>query len=55
MVADHFAPAKDARSAELQRRLKEWSEAQGVTFYDQGRGGIEHTLLCEEGWVCPGR
>jgi 3-isopropylmalate/(R)-2-methylmalate dehydratase large subunit len=54
MVADHFAPAKDARSAELQRRLKEWSREQGVTFYDQGRGGIEHTLLCEEGWIRPG-
>jgi 3-isopropylmalate/(R)-2-methylmalate dehydratase large subunit len=54
MVADHFMPAKDARSAQLQRRLKEWSRAQGVTFYDQGRGGIEHTLLCEEGWIVPG-
>jgi 3-isopropylmalate/(R)-2-methylmalate dehydratase large subunit len=54
MVADHFMPAKDARSAELQRRLKEWSRAKGVTFYDQGRGGIEHTLLCEEGWIVPG-
>ncbi len=54
MVADHFMPAKDARSAELQRRLKDWSEAQGVTFYGQGRGGIEHTLLCEEGWIVPG-
>jgi 3-isopropylmalate/(R)-2-methylmalate dehydratase large subunit len=54
MVADHFAPAKDARSAELQRRLKDWSDAQGVTYYGQGRGGIEHTLLCEEGWIVPG-
>jgi 3-isopropylmalate/(R)-2-methylmalate dehydratase large subunit len=54
MVADHFMPAKDARSAELQRRLKEWSRSMGVTFYDQGRGGIEHTLLCEEGWIVPG-
>jgi 3-isopropylmalate/(R)-2-methylmalate dehydratase large subunit len=54
MVADHFTPAKDARSAELQRRLKEWSEAHGVTYYGQGRGGIEHTLLCEEGWIVPG-
>ena len=54
MVADHFMPAKDARSAELQRRLKEWSDEQGVTFYGQGRGGIEHTLLCEEGWIVPG-
>ena len=54
MVADHFVPAKDARSAELQQQLKSWSEAQGVTYYGQGRGGIEHTLLCEEGWVVPG-
>jgi 3-isopropylmalate/(R)-2-methylmalate dehydratase large subunit len=54
MVADHFMPAKDARSADLQRRLKEWSDAQGVRFYGQGRGGIEHTLLAEEGWIVPG-
>lgn len=54
MVADHFVPAKDARSAELQARLKRWCEVQNVTFYDQGRGGIEHTLLCEEGWIVPG-
>jgi 3-isopropylmalate/(R)-2-methylmalate dehydratase large subunit len=54
MVADHFVPAKDARSAELQRRLKEWSLAQGVAFYDQGRGGIEHAVLVEDGWVVPG-
>jgi 3-isopropylmalate/(R)-2-methylmalate dehydratase large subunit len=54
MVADHFMPAKDPRSAELQRRLKEWSNAHDVTFYDQGRGGIEHTLLVEEGWIVPG-
>ncbi len=54
MVADHFVPAKDARSAALQRRLKDWAVDQGVAFYDQGRGGIEHTLLAEEGWVVPG-
>jgi len=54
MVADHFVPAKDARSAGLQKRLKDWSDAHGVTFYAQGRGGIEYTLLCEEGWIRPG-
>lgn len=54
MVADHFMPAKDARSAQLQMRLKEWADAHGVAFYGQGRGGIEHTLLCQEGWVWPG-
>ena len=54
MVADHFAPAKDTRTAELLRGMKEWADEQGVTFYGQGRGGIEHTLLCEEGWIVPG-
>lgn len=54
MVADHFMPAKDARSAQLQKRLKQWADDHRVTFYGQGRGGIEHTLLCEEGWVRPG-
>lgn len=54
LVADHFVPAKDARSAELQQRLQRWAEAHGVTFYGQGRGGIEHSVLCEDGWVTPG-
>jgi 3-isopropylmalate/(R)-2-methylmalate dehydratase large subunit len=54
LVADHFMPAKDTRSAELQKAMKDWAHAQGVTFYDQGRGGIEHTVLVEEGWIVPG-
>jgi len=54
MVADHFAPAKDERSAILIKRLKDWSLEHGVAFYDQGRGGIEHTLIAQEGWVVPG-
>ena len=54
LVADHFVPAKDARSAELQRRLQDWAEEHGVAFYAQGRGGIEHAVLCENGWVTPG-
>src|SRR5881398_3246536 len=54
VVPDHFIPAKDTRSAELQKLLREWSEAQGVAYYEQGRGGIEHTVLIEEGWVVPG-
>ncbi len=54
VVPDHFVPAKDVRSAALQKRLKEWCDAQGVTLYDQGRGGIEHAVVVEEGWVLPG-
>src|SRR5437763_2905003 len=54
LVPDPFSPAKDTRSAELQKLLAEWAEEQGVTYYAQGRGGIEHTVLVEEGWVVPG-
>jgi 3-isopropylmalate/(R)-2-methylmalate dehydratase large subunit len=54
VVPDHFVPAKDERSAELQKLLAEWAERQGVTYYGQGRGGIEHTVLVEDGWVVPG-
>ena len=54
IVADHLMPAKDIRAAELLKALKEWCDRQGVTYYDQGRGGIEHTVLIEEGWVVPG-
>jgi 3-isopropylmalate/(R)-2-methylmalate dehydratase large subunit len=54
VVPDHFIPAKDTRSAELQKLLRDWSVDQGVTYYEQGRGGIEHTVLVEEGWVVPG-
>jgi 3-isopropylmalate/(R)-2-methylmalate dehydratase large subunit len=54
VVPDHFIPAKDTRSAELQKLLRDWSAAQGVAYYEQGRGGIEHTVLVEEGWVVPG-
>ena len=54
VVADHFVPAKDARSAALQKRLKDWSDEQGVVYYGQGRGGIEHAVLVEDGWVVPG-
>ncbi len=54
MVADHFMPAKDVRSAMLQKRLREWALHHRVHFFDQGRGGIEHAVLIEEGFIVPG-
>src|SRR4051794_27492875 len=54
VVPDHFVPAKDVRSAGLQRRLKDWCDAQGVVLYDQGRGGVEHAVVVEDGWGLPG-
>jgi 3-isopropylmalate/(R)-2-methylmalate dehydratase large subunit len=53
-VADHFAPAKDVKSAILLHMMKIWSDQQGVKHYGLGRGGIEHTVLIEEGWIVPG-
>src|SRR5437868_13607685 len=53
VVPDHFVPAKDVRSAGLQKRLKDWCVAQGVLLYDQGRGRIEHPVLVEDGWLRP--
>src|SRR5256885_10039433 len=54
VVPDHFVPAKDVRSAGLQRRLKDWCDAQGVVLYDQGRGGIQHAVLVQDGRGLPG-
>jgi 3-isopropylmalate/(R)-2-methylmalate dehydratase large subunit len=54
MIPDHFMPAKDEKSAELQKVLRDWSHRHGVIFLEQGRGGIEHAVLVENGWVVPG-
>jgi 3-isopropylmalate/(R)-2-methylmalate dehydratase large subunit len=53
-VADHYTPAASVFMAERQRALHAWARDQGVTSYGQGRGGIEHAVLAEEGWLVPG-
>lgn len=55
IVADHFCPNKDIKSAEHAKILREFSRGQGLThYYDVGRAGIEHALLPEKGIVVPG-
>ncbi|TET51843.1 MAG: 3-isopropylmalate dehydratase large subunit, partial [Anaerolineales bacterium] len=55
LVADHFAPNKDIKSAEQCAQLRRFAREQGVTHhYDVGRMGIEHVLLPEQGLVGPG-
>ena len=55
LVADHFVPNKDVKSAEQVKRLRTFSQDHGIThFYDVGRMGIEHALLPEQGLVAPG-
>ena len=58
LVADHFVPAKDARSAELVAALRRFAREQGIDqYWEVGatkEAGIEHTLLAEEGLIRPG-
>jgi len=55
MVADHFAPNKDIKSAEQCARMRQFARAQGLPHhFDVGRMGIEHVLLPEQGLVVPG-
>jgi 3-isopropylmalate/(R)-2-methylmalate dehydratase large subunit len=55
LVADHFVPNKDIKSAEQCRVMRDFARAQGLTHhYDVGRMGIEHVLLPEQGLVVAG-
>ncbi len=55
IVADHFTPNKDIKSAEQCKMVREFAKEQGLTnYYDVGQMGIEHALLPEQGLVLPG-
>ena len=55
LVADHFVPNKDIKSAEQCLAMRQFARAQGLPHhFDVGRMGIEHVLLPEQGLVCPG-
>jgi len=54
-VLSHFVPTKDIRSAEQCRIVREFARRHRLRwFFDEGRGGIEHILLPQEGLVVPG-
>lgn len=55
LVPDHFAPAKDLRSANQCKILARFAKAQGIkNYFEVGCMGIEHALLPEQGLVSPG-
>lgn len=55
LVADHFTPNKDIKSAEQVRTLREFSDEHAIKhFYEGGQVGVEHCLLPEKGIVLPG-
>lgn len=56
LIPDHFAPAKDIKSAEQCKVLRDFARAHDVThYYEVGQMGIEHCLLPELGIVLPGQ
>ncbi len=55
LVPDHFVPARDVKSANQAKMMKEFAKEQGIIHYfELGRGGIEHILVPDEGLVSPG-
>ncbi len=55
LVPDHFAPAKDLRSANQCKILADFAREQGIkNYFEVGCMGIEHALLPEKGLVLPG-
>ena len=55
LVPDHYAPNKDIKSAEQTKKMRDFAHAHSIThFWEQGRAGIEHALLPEQGVVVPG-
>ncbi len=55
LVADHFTPNKDIKSAEQVKVLREFAQQYGIIhYYEGGEVGVEHCLLPEKGIVLPG-
>jgi 3-isopropylmalate/(R)-2-methylmalate dehydratase large subunit len=54
-VIDHVSPAKDSKTAEQGKILRDWARRQGITgFFDIGRNGVCHAIFPEKGFVRPG-
>ena len=55
LVPDHFTPAKDIKSAQQVKMMREFSQKYGiVNFFEIGCMGIEHALLPEMGVIHAG-
>ena len=55
LVPDHFQPAKDIKSAELAKAVRDFAHKHKiVNYFEQGRVGIEHVILPEKDIVAPG-
>ncbi len=54
-VIDHVSPAKDSKTAEQGKVLRQWAARHGVRdFFDIGKNGVCHAIFPEKGFVRPG-
>ena len=54
-VIDHVTPAKDSKTAEQGKTMREWAARHGIRdFFDIGRNGVCHAIFPEKGFVRPG-
>jgi 3-isopropylmalate/(R)-2-methylmalate dehydratase large subunit len=55
LVPDHFTPAKDIKSAEQAKTVRDFARSFSIkNYFEIGTMGIEHCLLPEQGLVGPG-
>jgi 3-isopropylmalate/(R)-2-methylmalate dehydratase large subunit len=55
VIFDHIVPAKDIAAANLLTTVRRFVRAQGIVhFYDEGRNGIAHIIMPEQGLCGPG-
>jgi 3-isopropylmalate/(R)-2-methylmalate dehydratase large subunit len=54
LVLSHFVPAKDIKSAEQAKTVRDFAKRHKIKWFFQEGEGIEHTILPEEGIVVPG-
>lgn len=54
-VIDHVTPAKDSKTAEQGKTMRDWAKRQGIKdFFDIGENGVCHAIFPEKGFVRPG-
>ena len=54
-VIDHVTPAKDSKTAEQGKTMREWAKRHGIKdFFDIGANGVCHAIFPEKGFVRPG-
>ena len=54
-VIDHVTPAKDSKTAEQGKTLRDWAKRHQIKdFFDIGANGVCHAIFPEKGFVRPG-